>query len=117
MIHSRDYGFTFLLIQSLANSFDHTFTQQSTTCQNLCLVPGHKVKMYFSLPWSRTWYIVQLDSQMWKETIIAITYIIYRGFPSGSDGKESRTEELAGCNPKGHKESDTIEQLTLFASY
>ena len=54
---------------------------------------------------------------MWKETIIAITYIIYRGFPSGSDGKESRTEELAGCNPKGHKESDTIEQLTLFASY
>ena len=35
------------------------------------------MKMYFSLPWSRTWYIVQLDSQMWKETIIAIMYIIY----------------------------------------
>ena len=77
MIDSRDYGFTFLLKHSLVNSFDHTFTQQSTMCQNLCLVPGHKVKMYFSLPWSRTWYIVQLDSQMWKETIIAIMYIIY----------------------------------------
>ena len=24
------------------------------------------------------------------------------------------TEELAGCNPWGHKESDTTEQLTLF---
>ena len=113
MIESRDDGLTFLLIHSLVNSF----TQQSTMCQNLHLVPGHKVKMYFSLAWSHIWYTVQLDSHMWKETVIAIMYVICRGFPSGSDGKESWTEELAGCSPRGHKESDMTEQLTLFVSY